>query len=303
MFGFGFNKTYTGVDIGRSGVTAVRAALARDRWKVLDIKRAPLPAGALACSFRNPNIRDRSALAAALGSVLGPRPGKIGLSLPMETVRVSVQRFEELPDTPGEIDRMLAWSTQRSLHLSAESLRVSHARLGKGDLLVAMGTYDVIGEYEAVVAAAGGQARVVGPGGLNQFNFFSPMVPGGETVAYAGVFENFFTFYVLENGRIVFYQEIKKEIPDESLYEEMDMTIQYYGSEGVGRKIGALYMGSRSPVDLAELGDLLSGLNGIALLPMDESRAAEWRGGVPDDLNGAVLSAVGAAQSLKDREG
>ena len=229
-------------------------------------------------------------------------PQMVGLSIPNEVIRVSIEQFAELPAIREEAERMVAWSTEKSLHLPGGSVRGSFHPLGRGGggrVLVTAGIREVIREYEAAVRAMGVEPRVVRPSGINQFNLYCGLLPAEGVVAYVGLFENFFTFYVLEEGKLIFYQEVKKALLNKTLYEDIEMTLQYFMTGNARREIDTLYVACHGE-NGTEIKESFRGINQmpVSFLSECEVFGAEEAGQAGPGRTGTYAAAIGAAQSL-----
>ncbi len=307
MRGLGFTRVFTGLEIGSAAVRAAQVVRERGRWRLLSTAVVPLREGTLRCAYRSNNVLDVPKVSDALTEALAGLAKKtqvVGLSLPNEIIRVSIERYGELPRAREEAERMIAMFTEKALHLPGGSTRVTFHPLGGGEkegsgpLLVTAGIREVIREYEKIVRDVGVEPRVVRPAGINQFNLYCGMLPDKGVVAYVGLFENFFTFYVLEEGRLVFYQEVKKAMLNETLYEDIEMTLQYFMSGNSKREIGKLYVGIHGEyaADMVESFRQISNME-MALLSESQVFARDDNRPGPGQA-GTFAAAIGAAQSL-----
>lgn len=158
------------VEIASTGVLA--AAKTSDS----DIKYAyrPLPAGALAASVSQPNLRNPNAISAALRSALeevSAAMRSVTLLLPDPATRVFSLEFDSLPDDPAHISAVLRLRLKKVVPFDIESARISYQLLDRTSsvckvLAVAI-PRSVLSEYEAVVRDAGFQPGAVLPSALS----------------------------------------------------------------------------------------------------------------------------------------
>jgi len=258
----GFNKIYTGLSISPSGVNAVQVQKNKSGWELLrwahhsflsDKPRYAL--GKLHYSFRNTNAPDFIRLATAINRVMEPMELKkavIGLALPNEVIKVSIKTYKNLPETDAQINEMIAWEMEKALQLPHASVRLCCFRTEHSQdpafsqrLLSAIGVDAVLDEYEYLSSGLNFEFRAVAPAAVCQFNFYAKALPSSGVIAFSGLFENFLTLFIIENGVLKFYQGIKKR-PDNNYYlNDIERALQFYSQEKYGKHIKTLYIGSQ----------------------------------------------------------
>jgi hypothetical protein len=128
---------------------------------------APLPPGVLAPSFDRPNILDPEALDRTLRdgrAKLGSDGGDISLLVPETCVRIFVLTFEGLPVSPLEREELFRWRIGKLVPLKPADMRLGYDVVrsnGAAKVVVALGTAEVLGEYEAAFARAGYRVRAL----------------------------------------------------------------------------------------------------------------------------------------------
>jgi len=305
----GFNKIYTGLSISPSCVNAVQVQKNKTGWELLRWAHHPFSQDKLSYSFQNTNAPDFKRLATAISEVIEPMDTKkavIGLALPNDVIKVSIKTYKNLPETDAKIAEMIAWEMEKAIQLSPASIRIGHYRPGHSQdaskrLLAAIGVEAVLNEYESLCSELKLEIRTVAPAALCQFNFYSYVLPSSGVIAFSGLFENFFTLFIIENGQLKFYQGIKKR-PDKNYYlNDIDRALQFYFQENRDKPIETLYIGSQIGAR-AKLQPLFNRLANIKNDIPDESRLIDLNTNCqPFDkklgLN-AFSTAIGAAQSL-----
>jgi len=305
----GFNKIYTGLSISPSCVNAVQVQKNKTGWELLRWAHHPFSKDRLSYSFQNTNAPDFKRLAMAISEVMEPMDTKksvIGLALPNDVIKVSIKTYKNLPATDAKIAEMIAWEMEKALQLSPASIRISHYRPERPQdaskrLLAAIGLEAVLNEYESLCSELKLEIRTIAPAALCQFNFYSPVLPPSGVIAFAGLFENFFTLFIIENGQLKFYQGIKKR-PDRNYYlNDIDRALQFYSQENIVKPIETLYIGSQIGAR-AKLQPLFNHLENIKTHIPDESRLIDLNTNCQQfdkklGLN-TFSTAIGVAQSL-----
>lgn len=309
----GFNKIYTGLSISPSCVNAVQVQKNKTGWELLRWAHHPFSQDKLRYSFQKTNAPDFKRLATAISDVMEPMDRKssvIGLALPNEVIKVSIKTYKNLPETDAKIAEMIAWEMEKALQLSPASVRIDHYRPKRPQdasapqrqrLLAAIGVEAVLKEYESLCSELKLETRTVAPAALCQFNFYTHVLPTSGVIAFSGLFENFFTLFIIENGQLKFYQGIKKR-PDRNYYlKDIHRALQFYSQENNDKRIETLYIGSQIG-DRAKLKPLFNRLENIKNDIPDESRLIDLNTHCQQldkklGLNN-FSTAIGAAQSL-----
>ena len=201
----------------------------------------------------------------------------IGLSLPNEIVNVSIHKYDELPKSKTDTEKMLAWRTEKSLHFSKEMVKISYQSLGtepngEKSVLVAIGFLEVIREYEERFKDLKIGIKIMQPASINQYNFYSRQLPSKGTFAYVGLFEYYFTIFIFEDGRLISYQGVKKGFADLHFILDVDIALQHYRSLNPGKKINRMYVGSQVGFR-RELEEVLNNLSDMKVFILDPHQA------------------------------
>ena len=302
-------KTYTGLYISPESVSAARIEKGKKNFKVIQLCQAPMPEETIQLSYRTKNIVNPDIFRKTVKDVvagLDKKISHIGLSLPNELAKLSIQRYAELPETESETNKMIAWRMEKRLHTSLKNTRISHALIGKEEngnniLLVIVGIKDVIREFEINLIETGIHSRCVLPSGLNQLNFFISRLPTKGTIAFLGLFEYFFTFFVFEDARLTFYHGTKKGFSDLNFFQDVDMLMLHYLNVKPGKKIEQLFVGTHVAFH-RELKDVFNSLSNIDVHIMQEDTIIKT-----DNKSGKIdlkhdlsyyVPAIGAALSI-----
>lgn len=306
---FLLNPQLIGIEVTGTEIKIARIDRKKRAWRLVENSRADLAQGVLKPSFKNLNIVHTGQFKRAVGQALEGISTKVtmaGLSLPSELVKMLIQKYPELPDSTAEIERLVGWSIERNFHFPVQSAKISYQKLGNDPegmkcLLLTIGISEVIRQYEALFKEMGIETRVIRPAGINLFNVFSEHVPRRGTVAFMGLFENYFNFMVFDNRRLVFFHGVKRGFSDLQFFQSVDMTLKHYLDSNPGKQIRQIRVGSQVGYH-QELKEVLNNLidmevnilneGGIILSDYDMSKPFERL-----ELS-SYVSAVGAALSL-----
>jgi Tfp pilus assembly PilM family ATPase len=302
-------KIFIGIEICEASVNAVQVMREKDQWRLLKCISVPFPEETINISYKEKNIIDSDKFIETVKTSLDALGGKgsfVGLSIPNKIVKISILKFEDLPKTEEEIIRMIVWQIKNTLRFPEENEKISYHRLdedqnGKHKLFITMGNQDVLKQYEIELKKLKLKAKIIRPAGVNQFNFFSKQLPLKGNVAYAGVYNDYFIFFVFENGLLQFCRGVKKGFSDANFLTEADRTQQHYLNLNPDKDIDELYIGSQV-ASHRELEEEFSKLTGGRVFVIDEGRMIS----TDFDLElleereklSSFVSAIGAAQSL-----
>lgn len=145
----------------------------------------PLTAGAVVPSMNATNIADPKAVASALRRVferMGTRPTRVALAIPDSVAKVSLLRFETVPNRARDLDELVRWQVRKAAPFRIEDAQVTYmpslkAPDGSTEFVVVMARTDIVREYEAVCEETGAQAGVVD---LASFNVINAVLAGAQ---------------------------------------------------------------------------------------------------------------------------
>ena len=146
----------------------------------------PLPGEAVVPALNAANVRDRAAVAGAVGRVLEQigRPRRIGLVVGDPVVKVSLVKLQQVPTRLQDLEQVIRWQVRKSAPFAVEEAQIGYEtglRTDEGqEFIVTMARRDVIGEYEALCAGAGAHAGIVD---LSTFNVVNTVLVGGNVPA------------------------------------------------------------------------------------------------------------------------
>lgn len=166
-----------GVEIASDRVTAVLLTRQAHNWIVGAHGTERLAPGVVTPALNAVNVHDARALAAALRSAfdkLGSRPRRVALVIPDTAAKVSLLRFEKIPDQ-ADLDQLIRWQMRKAAPFKPEDAQISWVPAapiagGGREYLVTLGRRDVIESYMTACADAGAAAGLVDLASLNLIN-------------------------------------------------------------------------------------------------------------------------------------
>jgi Tfp pilus assembly PilM family ATPase len=209
----------------------------RDRKPVVSAHATePLPPGIIVPSFAATNIVDRPAAEAAMRRLidrLPSRPKRVGLVLPDNAGKVSLVRFDQVPQRRDDLDQLVLWQVRKSLPFSADEAAVTYTPgLAVGErgreYLVVAARRGVVSEYEALCAAVDAHAGLVDLASLSLLNMFlaSQSAPGGDWLL-VHIRADSTSIVIMRGEDVVFYRN-RGESEQDSLEDLVHQTTMYY---------------------------------------------------------------------------
>lgn len=214
-----------------------------------------LPDGAVASALNAPNIVNVSVVADALRRAfdrMGVRPRRVALAIPDSVAKVSILRFERVPDRAQDLEELVRWQVRKAAPFRLEDAQVTfvpgaHAPDGGREFVVLMARRDIIQEYEAVCTAAGAQAGVVD---LSTFNVINAVLAGPNQPAddwlLVHVTPDDATLAILRGADLVFFRNRTADV-EGSLTDLVHQTAMYYEDRLSGRGFGRVFLAGGAP--------------------------------------------------------
>jgi Tfp pilus assembly PilM family ATPase len=261
----------------------------------------PLPPGAVEPALNAPNIHDPGALASAIGSALDKlpaRPKRIALVLPDSVGKLSLLRFEKIPEKEQDLDQLIRWQVRKSAPFKIEDAQVAWVPgialpAGGREYVVTVARRDIIEGYERACEAAGVHPGIVDLATVNLIN----AVLGAEGRAAQSadwllvhLATDYSTLAVVRGSDVIFFRTRPSE-RDEDLADLVHQTAMYHedrlGGGGFSRVVLA-GASSRGPEAAERLRRELEGRIGTRV------QALDFRGAV------ALRDRIAAAPELLD---
>lgn len=250
---FPSNSLKTGIEISQGNIKSALLLKKKEGIFIRTLSLVNIPEETLKPSFKMENIIDEKAFHSCLKKCRKEIEfKKAGVALPDASIKVLIKEFNDLPKGAREINELILWTVSSSLHLDVDQIRVSWKSMGrnlenKHVFLIALGMDDVLAQYEKAFKRAGITAEVLAPAGLNQFDFYSAILPQKGRIAYLGLFNDFLNIFVFDGGIPIFYKLIKKGFLNKkhsSAIEDIDLLIQYFFTENPDFEIERFYIAS-----------------------------------------------------------
>lgn len=161
-------RRVTAAVVGQQGKTCVLSGYAGE----------PLPAGAVEPALNAANIHDPAALTATIRSVLDKlpaRPKRVALVLPDTVGKLSLLRFEKIPQKVQDLDQLIRWQVRKAVPFKIEDAQVAWvpgAPLPDGgrEYIVTAARRDIVESYERACEAAGAYPGIVDLATVNLMN-------------------------------------------------------------------------------------------------------------------------------------
>jgi Tfp pilus assembly PilM family ATPase len=216
----------------------------------------PLPPDAVVPSLNAPNIVDPKAVGLVLRQVfdrMGVRPKRVALAIPDSVAKVSLLRFEKVPQRRSDLDELIRWQVRKAAPFRIEDAQLSYmpslkAPDGAAEFVVVMARKSIVREYEAACEAAGAQAGVVDLTTFNVINaaFASPHPPEGDWLL-VHVAQEDATMAILRGDSLVFFRNRVAD-GEAGLADMVHQTAMYYEDRLNGSGFGRVVLtGGGSP--------------------------------------------------------
>jgi type IV pilus assembly protein PilM len=221
----------------------------------------PLPAGAVVPSLNAANIPDPKGVAEALGRVferIGSKPKRVALAVPDSIAKVSILRFEKVPERARDLDELVRWQVRKTAPFRVEDAQLSYvpgakAADGSTEFVVVMARRDIIREYESVCEQAGAQAGLVD---LATFNVINAVLAGPQPPLddwlLVHVTQEDATMAILRGGSLVSFRNRAADA-ESSLADMVHQTAMYYEDRLSGSGFGRVVLAGAASPD-AQLG-------------------------------------------------
>jgi Tfp pilus assembly PilM family ATPase len=198
----------------------------------------PVPPGAVEPALNAPNIHDPAALATAIRSALDKlpaRPKRIALVLPDSVGKLSLLRFEKIPEKMQDLDQLIRWQVRKSAPFKIEDAQVAWVPGtllpgGGREYVVTVARRDIIEGYERACEAAGAHPGIVDFATVNLIN----AVLGAEGRAAQSadwllvhLAADYSTLAVVRGGDVIFFRTRPSE-RDEDLADLVHQTAMYH---------------------------------------------------------------------------
>ena len=277
----------TALEITAARVTAVAMADQGRSRTVAAYASESLPAGAVEPGLNAPNVHDHAGLAAAIRSTLehlGQRSRRVALVLPDSVGKVSLIRFEKVPEKAQDLDQLIRWQVRKAVPFRIEDAQVAWqpgiAVAGGGrEFLVTVARRDIVQGYERACEAAGTHAGLVD---LATFNLVNAVLAAGTFDAdwlLVHVAADYATLAVVRGGDIVSFRN-RSGASERDLVELVHQTAMYHEDRLGGGGFGRVVLAGASVLGAAEtdrLRRMLEERAGVTVETVDFRSAVSMR--------------------------
>lgn len=211
-----------------------------------------LETGAVVPSMMSPNITDSKLVAAALNEVLASykqRPTRISLVLPDTIAKVTLLRFETVPDHETDLAALIKLKLQKSTPFSLNEAQLSYEACGvdatkQSQFLVTAVQQSVLREYENICTDVGLQVGCVDLASFNLINtsICATSEKKADDWLLVHLAHRYNTLAIIRGSQLIFYRNQTSEFGN-SLDTFIYQTAMYYedrlGGDGVKRVVFA----------------------------------------------------------------
>jgi type IV pilus assembly protein PilM len=202
------------------------------------------------------NILDRRAVTAALTRVferIGGHPRRVALAIPDSVAKVSLLRFEKVPDRAQDLDELVRWQVRKAAPFRIEDAQLTYmpgmkAADGSTEFVVVVARTDIVREYETACEDAGAQAGVVD---LTTFNVINAVLAGSDKPSgdwlLVHVAHEDSTMAIVRGEQLVFFRNRAAD-GEASLADMVHQTAMYYEDRLNGRGFSRVVLAGGSPI-------------------------------------------------------
>lgn len=261
-----------------------------------------LPAGAVVPSLSPNNVTDRAAVVSALRAALDRaslRPRRVALVIPDTAARVSLVRFDRIPERPEDLDQLVRWQLRKAAPFPMEEAAVSyspglHLTDGGGEFVVVMARQSIVREYESVCEELGLHAGLVDLSTLSVLHLFASSSPPEGDWLVVHVRPDYLSVAIMRGDNLIFFRN-RPEGDGESLMEVVHQTAMYYQDRLAGKGFTRVLLGGTGTSALEAARHNMEHRLGLAVEKIDTARIAPLtdRISAPADLVGRLAPVVG----------
>jgi len=247
------------VELASRRVSAAALELRGGRPVIAAHATEPLPEGALVPSLTGENVRDRAAVTAALARVferIGGRPRRVGLVVPDPIAKVSLVRFQRVPERTQDLDQLVRWQVKKTAPFPIEEAQVSYAygvlTADGQEFVVSLARRTVVEAYEKVCADAGTHAGIVDLATFNVVNaVIAASAPTSGDWLLVHVAADYASIAIVRGEHLIFFRNRASDA-DGTLADLVHQTAMYYEDrlEGIGfARVVLAGVGAREDLD------------------------------------------------------
>jgi type IV pilus assembly protein PilM len=271
------------IEIAPEGV-AVAAVGVRGREPVVQAYAVePLPPGAVVAGLTTQNIVDRVAVERAVRAALDRaslRPRRVALVLPDVAGRVSLVRFDRIPERRDDLDQLVRWQVRKAAPFPIDDAALSYSpgvrtADGGGEFVVVLARREVVREYEHVCEQLGLHAGLVDLSTLSVLNLFLADGPPAGDWLTVHMRPDSVSIAIMRGEHMIFFRN-RGEGEDDALADVVHQTSMYYQDRLAGTQFARVLFGGigRTPGVLEQARRSVEERLGVRVEPIDPTRVA-----------------------------
>lgn len=256
----------------RDGATASVEATAEVR----------LPAGAIVPSLTGPNVMAREPVVTAIRQAVaqvGGRHRRCALVVADTVAKVTLLRFEQVPAQARDLEQLIRLQLRKALPFPVEQAQVSivpgYVDASGHEFVVVAARREVVEAYEAACAAAGLHAGTIDLATLNVVN--AVLLADGDGAAggdwlLVHVGADYSSLAIVRDGHVIFFRTRPADAV-EQLVDVVHQTRMYFEDRLAGRGFARVLLAGADAAGRTRLADDIEARLGVAVRPVDVSRA------------------------------
>lgn len=194
-----------------------------------------LPAGAVTPSLIATNLHDRPGVEAAVRRALertGSRPKRVALVIPDSAAKVSILRFDRIPERQTDLDQLVRWQLRKTTPFPVEDAVVTYT-LGRRldeqarEVVVTLARRAVVEEYERMCLEVGAHAGLVDLSTISLLNLVLAGTPPSDDWLLVHLRADAITIAIMRGTDLIFYRH-RGEGEAQSLADLVHQSVMFY---------------------------------------------------------------------------
>jgi type IV pilus assembly protein PilM len=261
-----------------------------------------LPPGAVSPSLNPHNVTDRAAVVQTVRAALDRadlRPRRVALVIPDTAARLSLVRFDRVPERREDLDQLVRWQLRKAAPFPIDDAVVSYSpgvqlSDGGGEFVVVMTRQEIVREYESMCEEVGlhpGLVDLSTPSVLHLFASSDP--PSGDWLV-VHVRPDYLSVAIMRGHDLIFFRN-RPEGDGESLIDVVHQTAMYYQDRLAGTGFARVLLGGTGATALEVARHNMEHRLGLSVEAIDATRIASLtnRISAPPDLAARLAPVVG----------
>jgi len=221
-----------------------------------------IPDAALVPSLTAANVHDRAAIVDAVSRVLDQtgRSKRVGLVVPDVVAKVSLVKFEKVPQRAQDLDQLIRWQVRKAAPFPIDEAQVTYVpALSAADgheFIVSLARRSVVEEYETLCADAGAHAGIVDLATFNAVNavLASTGAPMSDWLL-VNVAADYASIAILRGPHLIFFRNRAAEA-ESTLADLVHQTAMYYEDRLKGGGFARVLLAGASGPGARQTGDI-----------------------------------------------